>query len=208
LSSPCRRRRWPEGQALQGPSGPGYNRHRRTDGLRFKTTRSRQALPGRYITPFEIQKSQKISFAHSPPFSISCVSRVREHMSCPLPPSTIRNSGLRSPRLTMSSRAARQASLVSPHMFLTANSHLLAVLPYAEHGQQHDRRGLSVEPDASTVPSRIKRMIGSSESERAFQAPQSPFTFRHTRLTVSLLTAPPKTADGARRTRRVLVPAR
>jgi putative transposase len=27
----------------KGPSVPGYNRHRRTDGLRFKTTRSRQA---------------------------------------------------------------------------------------------------------------------------------------------------------------------
>src|SRR5262249_28600457 len=36
----------------------------------------------------------------------------------------------------------------------------------------------------------------------------SPFTFRHTRLTVSLLTAPPKTAESARRTRRVLVRAR
>jgi hypothetical protein len=43
LSSPCRRRRWPEGQALQGPSVPGYNRHQRTDGLRFKTSRSPEA---------------------------------------------------------------------------------------------------------------------------------------------------------------------
>src|SRR5215468_356493 len=60
----------------------------------------------------------------------------------------------------------------------------------------------------TTVPSRIRRMIGSSANERAFQASQSPFTFRHTRLTVSLLTAPPKTAESARRTRRVLVPAR
>jgi hypothetical protein len=38
-------------------------------------------------------------------------------------------------------------------------------------------------------------MIGSSASERAFQASQSPFTFRHTRLTVSLLTVPPKTGN-------------
>jgi len=57
LSSPCRRRRWPEGQALQGPSAPGYNRHRRTDGLRFKTTRSRQASRRALHHPFEIQKS-------------------------------------------------------------------------------------------------------------------------------------------------------
>ena len=60
----------------------------------------------------------------------------------------------------------------------------------------------------TTVPSKIRRMIGSAANERAFQASQSPFTFRHTRLTVSLLTAPPKTAESARRTRRVLVPAR
>src|SRR6516225_2553862 len=46
LSSPCRRRRWPAGQALQGPSVPGHDRHRRTDGLQFKTMRSRQpSLP-------------------------------------------------------------------------------------------------------------------------------------------------------------------
>src|SRR6516165_7534835 len=39
-------------------------------------------------------------------------------------------------------------------------------------------------------------------------ASQSPFTFRHTRLTVSLFTAPPNSAFSARRTRRVLMPAR
>jgi hypothetical protein len=42
----------------------------------------------------------------------------------------------------------------------------------------------------TTVPSRIRRMIGSSLSERAFQASQSPLVLRHTRLTVSLPTAP------------------
>jgi Recombinase len=40
-------------------------------------------------------------------------------------------------------------------------------------------------------PSSISRTIGSSASERAFHASQSPFTLRHTRLTVSLPTAPP-----------------
>jgi len=45
-------------------------------------------------------------------------------------------------------------------------------------------------------------------SERAFQASQSVCTLRHTRLTVSLPTAPPNSAASARRTRRVLVPAR
>src|SRR4051812_37294029 len=58
----------------------------------------------------------------------------------------------------------------------------------------------------TTVPSRIRRMIGSSVSERAFQASQSLFTLRQVRLTVSLPTVPPNKAARARRTRRVLVP--
>ena len=59
----------------------------------------------------------------------------------------------------------------------------------------------------TTVPSRISRTIGSSASERAFQASQSAFTFRRTRLTVSLPTAPPNSAASARRTRRVYHPS-
>ena len=50
--------------------------------------------------------------------------------------------------------------------------------------------------------------MGSSLSERAFQASQSLLVLRHTRLTVSLPTAPPNTVASARRTRRVLVPER
>jgi hypothetical protein len=42
----------------------------------------------------------------------------------------------------------------------------------------------------TTVPSRINRTIGSSASERPFQASQSPFTLRQTRLTVSFPTPP------------------
>src|SRR4051812_19009944 len=60
----------------------------------------------------------------------------------------------------------------------------------------------------TTVPSRINRTIGSSARERWFQACQSVCTLRQTRLTVSLPTAPPNRAASARRTRRVLVPAR
>lgn len=44
----------------------------------------------------------------------------------------------------------------------------------------------------TTVPSRMSRRIGSSVSERAFQASQSPLTLRHVRLTASLLMAPLK----------------
>ena len=43
------------GQALQGPSIPGYDRHRRTDGLPFKAMRSRQASCRALRHPFEIQ---------------------------------------------------------------------------------------------------------------------------------------------------------
>ena len=60
----------------------------------------------------------------------------------------------------------------------------------------------------NTVPSRMSRTIGSCANERAFQASQSLFTLRQTRLTVSLPTAPPNRARSARRTRRVLVPER
>jgi hypothetical protein len=60
----------------------------------------------------------------------------------------------------------------------------------------------------TTVPSRIRRTIGSSASERVFQASQSLFTLRQVRLTVSLPTVPPNKAASARRTRLVLVPAR
>jgi hypothetical protein len=65
-----------------------------------------------------------------------------------------------------------------------------------------------LELGRTTVPFSIKGMIASSASGRAFQASQSAFTFRRTRLTVSLLMAPPNTAESDRRTRRVLVPTR
>src|SRR5262245_25654227 len=74
--------------------------------------------------------------------------------------------------------------------------------------EQRDRSGLAIEPDADDVPSRIRPTIGSGASERAFQASQSLLILRQTRLTMSLLTAPRNSAANARRTRRVLVPAR
>src|ERR1700681_1799694 len=56
----------------------------------------------------------------------------------------------------------------------------------------------------TTVPSRIRRTIGSPANERVFQASQSLFTLRHVRLTVSLPTVPPNKTASARRTRRVV----
>jgi len=66
LSSPYRRRRWPEGQALQGPSVPGYNRHQRTDGLRFKTTRFAPSLSLGATSPIRNSKEPDFCTAGRP----------------------------------------------------------------------------------------------------------------------------------------------
>ncbi len=58
------------------------------------------------------------------------------------------------------------------------------------------------------VPSKVSRMISSCDKSLACQAAQSPCTLRQARLTVSFDTAPPNRLAKARRTRRVLVPAR
>ncbi len=58
------------------------------------------------------------------------------------------------------------------------------------------------------VPSRISRTRSSPDKSRAYQLSQSVFTLRQARLTASLPTLPPNRPASARRTRRVLVPAR
>jgi hypothetical protein len=79
---------------------------------------------------------------------------------------------------------------------------------YREAGKVKKPTLLNLSDWPHTAPSRIKRTIGFSASPRAFQASQSPFTLRHTRLTVSLLIAPPNTAESARRTRRGIGPGK
>ena len=99
--------------------------------------------------------------------------------------------------------------LAFPAHALDHEQHLLAVGAHAKrHEQQQIEVALLSSRTRATVPSRISRTIGSSASERAFQASQSPFVLRQTRLTTSLPTGPANTAFNARRTRRVLVPAR
>jgi hypothetical protein len=61
LSSPCRRRRWPEGQALQGPSVPGYNRHRRIDGLSLKAMQLAPSVSAGAASPHS--KFKRANFA-------------------------------------------------------------------------------------------------------------------------------------------------
>ena len=58
------------------------------------------------------------------------------------------------------------------------------------------------------VPSRISRTMSSPDKSRACQLSQSVFTLRQARLTASLPTLLPNRPASARRTRRVLVPAR
>jgi len=87
--------------------------------------------------------------------------------------------------------------------------HLLAVAANAEDDQQRDRCRLLVQPDAhdGAVEDQPDDVVLAA-SGRFAQASQSVFTLRHTRLTVSLPIAPLNSAASARRTRRVLVPAR
>ena len=90
---------------------------------------------------------------------------------------------------------------------LDRQQNFLAVRPHAKRDKQQTEVAFLSSRTRATVPSRINRTIGSSASERAFQASQSPFTLRQVRLTTSLPTGPAKTALNARRTRRVLIPA-
>src|ERR1700758_1089523 len=72
--------------------------------------------------------------------------RAASACSSPVPPSTIRNSGWRSSRLTRSSRDGPPSLAgLAPHI-LDRQQHFLAVLTHAEHAQQHDRGVLAVEP--------------------------------------------------------------
>src|SRR5215207_5251482 len=120
----------------------------------------------------------------------------------------MRNSGRCSPRRMRSSSTLRQASALSPPMLLIASSTFWPSSRTPRTTRSEMEVALRSSRTRTTVPSRINRTIGSSASERAFQASQSVFTLRQVRLTVSLPTVPPNKAPSARRTRRVLVPAR
>jgi hypothetical protein len=98
-------------------------------------------------------------------------------------------------------------STLAAHV-LDREQHLLAISPHPKHDQEGDGGRLAVEPHPHHRAVENERTIGSSANDRAFQASQSAFTLRQVRLTVSLPTVPPNSAVRARRTRRVLVPAR
>jgi hypothetical protein len=102
----------------------------------------------------------------------------------------------------------RQASALSPPMLLIASSTFWPSARTPRTTSSEIEVALRSSRTRTTVPSRIRRTIGSPASERVFQASQSLFTLRHVRLAVSLPTVPPTKAASARRTRRVLVPAR
>ena len=72
------------------------------------------------------------------------------------------------------------------------------------------RTTVSLKDVQALRPARNEIIIctGLSARPRLHQASQSTFTLRHARLTTSLLTAPRKSPNSARFTRRVLVPDR
>src|SRR6202035_4413787 len=91
---------------------------------------------------------------------------------------------------------------------LDREQHLLAVRTHADDASSEIDVAFRSSRTRTTVPSRISRTIGSSASGRVFQASQSLFTFRQTRLTTSLPIPSANSPFSARRTRRVLVPAK
>ena len=90
-----------------------------------------------------------------------------------------------------SSRTARQASVLSQPMFLIASN---TFWPSARTPMTTSSEiALRSSRTRTTVPSRDQPYDRlRAASGRAFQASQAPFTFRHTRLTRSLVTVPPK----------------
>ena len=77
----------------------------------------------------------------------------------------------------------------------------LALSAHAANGKQEivvSSRSISTR---TVVPSRINRMISFVLRSRLFHASQSPFIFRHTRLTVSFDTAPRNSDAKARQNR-------
>ena len=99
--------------------------------------------------------------------------------SSPGAPSTMRKAGRCRPRSTRSSRTARQVSVLSPPMFLSASNTFWPSSRTPRTTSNDIEVALRSSRTRTTVPSRISRTIGSSASERAFQASQSAFTFRH-----------------------------
>lgn len=77
---------------------------------------------------------------------------------------------------------ARQASVVSPPMFLTASRTFWPSARTPMTTSSEIEVAFAVESDTNHVPSRTRRTIGWSASERAFQASQSVLTLRQMRL--------------------------
>src|SRR5579885_3323054 len=128
--------------------------------------------------------------------------------SRPLPPSMITSSGLFRPRDCRSCSRSRQAASLSPASARSPNS---TFCPSARTPRATRIDSAVLCPSkrtCTTVPSRISRTIGSPSRRRWFQLSKSACTRRQARLTVSLLTAPPKSLPSAKRTRRVFTPAR
>src|SRR5512132_1955162 len=96
-----------------------------------------------------------------------------------------RRSGRQSPRPIRSVEDAAPGVAALPAHGLDREQHLLTI---------RTPRTTSSEIAVALWSSRTAAQPARRSSERAFQASQSAFTLRQTRLTVSLLTAPPNSA--------------
>ena len=90
--------------------------------------------------------------------------------SRPGAPSTTTSSGVCNPRRTRSSSSARQAASPSPPMLLIASNIFWPSARTPSATSNEIEVALLSSRTRATVPSRISRTIGSSASERAFQA--------------------------------------
>jgi hypothetical protein len=102
----------------------------------------------------------------------------------PPPPATLNGFAVRGPD------GLRQAASLSPPLFFTASSTFWPSWRTPSATKREIEVAFLSSRTRTTVPSRMRRMIGSSARERAFHPSQSPFTFRQTRLTTSLPTEP------------------
>ena len=135
--------------------------------------------------------------------------RLASAASRPLPPSTMRSSGAFRPRARRSSSTDRQAACVSPPMFLTARSTFWP----SRRTPRATSSGIEV-----TRLSKRTLTLGAVQDQPhdillrqipgAARPPSRPAPCARPGSRVSFDTAPPNRLAKARRTRRVLVPAR
>ena len=160
-----------------------------------------------------LRHSQREDYGAYAPCSAgpACRSRARQELSDNVGAEARRAIDNR-PRLTRSSRSARQAASLSPPMFLTASSTFWP----SSRTPSATRSEIDVAFNVAFLSSRTRPIVPSknpSDDQLVLQGARVPgipiaLHLVPNSATVSFPTAPPNKAASARRTRRVLVPAR